>query len=459
MNLVDSVKETIKKFNMISQGEHILIGLSGGADSICLLKVLSLLKDDLEISLSAVYIDHNLRPNETPFEIDFCKKICNLFNIPMTIKSIDVISYANNNKISKQEAARELRYATFYESAYQLKADKIALGHNADDQAETVLIRLIRGSGPLGLSAIPPVRHKIIRPLIEIERSEIEAFLDSHNIGFIIDSSNLTDRYLRNKIRHLIMPEIKKINPSVVKTILRTADIYRIEEKYFEILVTKSMMKLISRKNEQSIELFISPLQILDPVIIRRVLRRAIDETRGLKGITFIHIEDIIKLIKNGKSGDRLYLPNNIRVIKKYSVLVITSEVPQRLDTYTIEGQGDIYIKEASLTIHSEFIDADKIENIEENNKTAFINADKLTFPLTVRARINGDYFYPLGFGKKKKLQDYFVDEKIPRDERDKIPLLINNNKEIVWVVGHRLDERYKVDKTTMKVLKCNIVY
>ncbi len=459
MNLVDSVKETIKKFNMISQGEHILIGLSGGADSICLLKVLSLLKDDLEISLSAVYIDHNLRPNETPFEIDFCKKICNLFNIPMTIKSIDVISYANNNKISKQEAARELRYATFYESAYQLKADKIALGHNADDQAETVLIRLIRGSGPLGLSAIPPVRHKIIRPLIEIERSEIEAFLDSHNIGFIIDSSNLTDRYLRNKIRHLIMPEIKKINPSVVKTILRTADIYRSEEKYFEILVTKSMMKLISRKNEQSIELFISPLQILDPVIIRRVLRRAIDETRGLKGITFIHIEDIIKLIKNGKSGDRLYLPNNIRVIKKYSVLVITSEVPQRLDTYTIEGQGDIYIKEASLTIHSEFIDADKIENIEENNKTAFINADKLTFPLTVRARINGDYFYPLGFGKKKKLQDYFVDEKIPRDERDKIPLLINNNKEIVWVVGHRLDERYKVDKTTMKVLKCNIVY
>lgn len=459
MNLIDKVKETIKKYNMISEGEHILIGLSGGADSVCLLSVLNLLRDELEINLSAIYIDHKIRSDETPFEIDFCKKICDLFNIPIIIKSIDVIPYAHNNKISKQEAARELRYSAFYETAYQLKADKIALGHNADDQAETVLNRLIRGSGPLGLSAIPPVRQKIIRPLIEIERSEIESFLDNHNIGFIIDSSNLTDRYLRNKIRHIIMPELKKINPSVVKTILKTADIFRSEEKYFEILVTKSMMKLISRKNEQSIELFLAPLQILEPVIMRRVLRRAIDETRGLKGISFIHIEEIIKLIKDGKSGDRLYLPDNIRVIKKYSVLVITSEIPKRLSNYIIEGPGSIYLKEPSLTLHIEFIDAHKIENIEDNKKSAFINADRLTFPLSVRARNSGDYFYPFGFGKKKKLQDYFVDEKIPRDERDIIPLLINGNNEIVWVVGHRLDERYKVDKTTKKVLKCNIVY
>lgn len=459
MNLIDKVKETIKKYNMISEGEHILIGLSGGADSVCLLSVLNLLRDELEINLSAIYIDHKIRSDETPFEIDFCKKICDLFNIPIIIKSIDVIPYAHNNKISKQEAARELRYSAFYETAYQLKADKIALGHNADDQAETVLIRLIRGSGPLGLSAIPPVRQKIIRPLIEIERSEIESFLDNHNIGFIIDSSNLTDRYLRNKIRHIIMPELKKINPSVVKTILKTADIFRSEEKYFEILVTKSMMKLISRKNEQSIELFLAPLQILEPVIMRRVLRRAIDETRGLKGISFIHVEEIIKLIKDGKSGDRLYLPDNIRVIKKYSVLVITSEIPKRLSNYIIEGPGSIYLKEPSLTLHIEFIDAHKIENIEDNKKSAFINADRLTFPLSVRARNSGDYFYPFGFGKKKKLQDYFVDEKIPRDERDLIPLLINGNNEIVWVVGHRLDERYKVDKTTKKVLKCNIMY
>lgn len=458
MKLIETVKETIKKYAMISQGEHLLIALSGGPDSVCLLKVLSMLKDELEISLSAIYIDHRLRPDETPLEIDFCKKICDSLSIQLSIKSIDVLSFALSEKISKQEAARELRYRAFHETAFELKADKIVIGHNADDQAETILIRLIRGAGPLGLSGIPPVRQKIIRPLIEVERVEIEAFIDAHDIGFVVDSSNLTDRYVRNKIRHIIMPEIKKINPSVVKTISRTAAIYRSEERYFDILVTKSMMKMISRKNDQSIELFITPLQILEPVILRRLLRRAVDETRGLKGITFVHIEDIIKLIKNGKSGDRIYLPGNIRAIKKYSVLTITSEEPKKLDTYILENTGSIYLKEAFVTLFAELVEQDEIKNIGDDKKTAFLNAEKLNFPLSVRARENGDYFYPLGFGKKKKLQDYFVDEKIPRDERDAIPLLINNG-EIVWIVGHRIDERYKVDKGVKKVLKCTIKY
>ena len=193
MNLIDTVKKTINKYAMISQGEHILAALSGGPDSVCLLKILSLLKDEFEISLSAIYIDHSLRPDETPLEIDFCKSFCHSLGVPLAIKSIDVASFALNEKISKQEAARELRYRTFYETAYELKADKIALGHNADDQAETILIRLIRGSGPLGLSGIPPVRQKIIRPLLEVKRYEIEAFIDTYKIGFVVDSLNLTD--------------------------------------------------------------------------------------------------------------------------------------------------------------------------------------------------------------------------------------------------------------------------
>jgi len=456
--MITKVKETISKYKMLSQEDHVLVALSGGPDSVCLLRILSLLKDELEIGITALYIDHGLRPCETPFEMDFCKKFCDSLGIPLIIKSIDVVSFAQSKKISKQEAARELRYKVFYETAYEGGADKIALGHNADDQAETVLIRLIRGAGPLGLSGIPPVRQKIIRPLIEIERTEIEAFLDSNGTSFVMDSSNLTDRYTRNRIRHLIMPEIKKINPEAVKSILRTAEIYRSEEKYFDIIVAKSMMKMISRKNEQSIELFIAPMEILDPVILRRILRRAINETKGLRGITFVHIEDIIQLIRTGKSGDRLYLPGKIRVIKKYSVLVISSEDPKILSHYTIESPGEIYLRESSITFYTKLLDIGEIDSFGDGKTTAYINADKLDFPLLVRPRQNGDYFYPLGFGKKKKLQDYFVDEKIPRDERDAIPLLVNNG-DVVWVAGHRIDERYRVDKTTRKVLQCNIKY
>ncbi len=458
MELINKVKNTIKKYNMLSQGNHVLIALSGGADSVCLLKILHKLMDEYEINLSAIYIDHNLRPDETPFEITFCKKICDSLSIPFITKTIDVVSFAKSEKINKQEAARELRYRVFYETAHELKIDIIALGHNIDDQAETMLIRLFRGSGTAGLAAMPPVRGNIIRPLIEVQRSEIEAYLDSQNTAFVMDSSNLTDRYLRNRIRHIIMPEIKKINPAASKTISRTSDIYRDEERYFDILVTKSLMKMISRKGEQTIELFIAPMGILDIVILRRVLRRAIDATKGLRGISFVHIEDILSLLKSGKSGDRILLPNNIRVIKKYSVLTITSEEPKRLDSYILEIPGKIYLKESLITLSAELMEISEAEGVGDAKITAIINADKLTFPLAIRARKDGDFFYPFGFGKRKKLQDYFVDEKIPRDERDIVPLLVNND-EIVWVVGYRTDERYKIEKNTKKVLKCSIKY
>lgn len=459
MKVIEKVSHTISKYNMIFKDDRLLVALSGGPDSVCLLKVLSILMDELEISLNAIYIDHQLRHEESPLEIEFCRNLCNSLEIPFIVKTIDVIGYSQKEKISKQEAARELRYKSLYETAFELKADKIATGHTADDQVETLLIRLIKGSGPLGLSGIPPVRQKVIRPLIEVERAEIETFLADNNLSFVVDSSNLMDRYLRNKIRHVIMPEIKKINPSAVSVIQRTADIFRSEERYFDILVTKSMMKMISRKDDNTIELFLAPFEITDPVIIRRILRRAIDATKGLKGITFLHIEDIIRLLKTGKSGDRLYLPNDIRVIKGYSVLKITCEKPVRLSTYTINGPCSVYLKEASMKLSCNILDADGVDSLGDAKKTAVINADMLSFPLYVRAREKGDYFYPLGFGKKKKLQDYFVDEKVPRDERDVIPLLINNNGDIVWVVGYRIDERYKVDKTVKKVLKCNIIY
>lgn len=499
MAIVEKVINTIHKYSMLSQGDHVLVGLSGGPDSVCLLIILNTVRPKFNITLSAAYIDHGLRPAETPYEIDFCKELCNSYDIPLIIKSIDVKSYAKEKKLNKQEAARELRYKAFDEITYEKVANKIALGHNADDQAETLLMRLFRGTGPSGLSGIPPVRSlesgalqkvkdfletpvgvrdqelrkkiSIIRPLIETERHEIEKFLETEGIGFVIDSSNLKKEYLRNKIRHLIIPVIKNINRDVIHTLSRTADIFRDEERYFEILVTKTLMKLITRKTDNTIELFSGPLEAMDTVILRRVLRRAINETKGLRGIGFIHIEEIISLIKSGKSGDRIYLPKDIRVIKGYSTVIITSEKPERLGTYIMNTPGEIILKESSIVIRSEII-----ENISElrtarlsspkspnsklfygdGKKIVVIDADKAHFPLVIRGRQQGDFFYPIGFGKKKKLQDYFVDEKIPRDERDRVPLLVSDN-DIVWVIGHRLDERYKVDKATKRVLKLEI--
>lgn len=456
MDILLQIKNTIEKYRMLSAGDHVLIGLSGGADSVCLLSALNMLKSDLDITLSAAYIDHGLRPDETPNEIEFCRDITASFHAHLHIQSINIKEHISKTGLSKQEAARELRYNALKTIAYEAGADKIALAHNADDQAETVIIRLVRGAGATGLSGIPPVRGNIIRPLIETDRKVIETFLEKQGIGYMTDSSNLRYDYLRNKIRHHIFPELKKINSDIVNTLSRTADIFRDEEKYFEVLVTKTMMKLISRKSEKSIELFLSPLEFLETIILRRVLRRAVDATAGLRGIGFIHIEEVISLIKSGKAGDRIYLPNGIRAIKEYATLKITADKPASMSSYYIRIEGELPIQEASMVLRVSSMTIGELSEYGNGKNTATIDADKISFPLTVRKRQSGDYFYPFGLGKKKKLQDFFVDEKIPRDERDIVPLLISSG-DIVWVVGKRLDDRFKVDNKTKRVLKCEI--
>lgn len=458
--LINKVTASIKKHSMLSGGETVLIGLSGGPDSVCLFHVLNSLRDRYDLGLHAIYIDHGLRPGETEQEKEFCRNLCDTFNVPFITKSVDVKSHAKEHKLNIQDAARQLRYAIYHETSYDIQAHKIALGHTADDQAETLLMRLFRGAGPTGLAGIPPVRKNIIRPLIEVPRREIEGFLDGQKIDFVIDSSNLKKDYLRNKIRLSLIPIIKEFNQDIIETLSKTASIFRDEERYFEIIVTKTLMKLISRKTDTRIELFFAPFEIMDKVLIRRVLRRAIDETRSLSGISFIHIEDIIELIKHGKPGDRLYLPGGIRVIKEYSTFALTSESPAKLTTYTMTIPGATILKEAGVLIKATMVgeDVSELAAYPQGLWRSFgiFDSDKLRFPLTVRPRKNGDFFYPSGFGKKKKLQDFFVDMKIPRDERDRVPLVISGD-DIIWVVGYRGDERFRVTGDTKNTVRLEV--
>lgn len=457
--LIDKVTATIEKYSMLRQGETVLIGLSGGPDSVCLLHVLDRIKGEYNLSIHAVYVDHNLRPDETPKEIEFCRDLCKKLNVEFIVKSIDLNSYIKEHRLNKQEAAREMRYNIFGETAIEVNADKIALAHNADDQAETLFMRLIRGTGPKGLSGMPVKRGNIIRPLIEIERSAIEDFLDNEKIGSVLDSSNLKTDYLRNRIRLLLMPELKKLNPNLINSLTTTISIIQEEERYFDIIVTKTLMKLISRKRPNRIELFLAPMQTMDSVILKRVLRRAIDETESLRGISFLHIEDISGLIKKGKPGDRIYLPKGIRVIKEYAILVITSEAPVKIGSYELQPPGEVIIKEAGIVIKASF--EEKTEDFGDGRSSALLDADRIDFPLKIRQRTPGDFFFPLGFGKRKKLQDLFVDEKVPRDQRDSVPVVVSGKepgKEIIWVAGYRADERFRVTEKTERFLRLTIL-
>jgi tRNA(Ile)-lysidine synthase len=395
MDVVAKVAATIKKHSMLSGGEKVLVGLSGGPDSVCLTAVLKRLAPRLSLSLHALYIDHGLRPAET------------------------------------------------------------ALGHTLDDQVETFFMRILRGSGMRGLSGIPPVRGNFIRPLIEVERQEIERFLEMENIRFVVDSSNLEENYLRNRLRSSLMPTLRELNPALMNTLAHTTEVFREEERYLEVAVTKAMMKLISRKTESAVELFLLPLETMNTVILRRILRRAIEETEGLRGIGFVHIEDVMGLIKEGRPGDRLDLPKGVRAVKRYSTLLITSEPPKRLGEHIIETEGETSLGEAGLVLKVS-ISGDKGLEPGDGRTKAVFDADKAPFPLTVRARKDGDFFYPLGFGKRKKIQDFFVDQKVPRDERDTVPV-VTSGDEIVWVAGYRGDERFRASEDTKAYLLLEI--
>lgn len=456
-----NVMETIRKYSMLSDGDHVLVGLSGGPDSVCLAVILDKLREEFNLSLSAVYVDHSLRPDEVRKELEFCEGLCTELHISFHYRTLDVKQYVQDAGLNLHEAARELRYAAFEEVALSINAGRIALGHNADDQAETVLMRLFRGSGRKGMTGIPPVRKKIIRPLIEVERKDIEEFL-SENAGaycnaplpYVVDSSNLREDYFRNWIRLSLMDKIREKNPALVRDICRTAGILREEEEYLEIIVTKTLMRLISRKSESSIELFLTPLEKIELPILRRVLRRALDATSGLRGITFAHIEDIISLLKKGRAGDSINLPEDVRVVREYSLMKITSDKPAVLSEYEMMPPSEITVREAGMILKASF--EEKGEDQGDGRTSVLLDAGMMKFPLRVRARAAGDFFCPMGFGKKKKLQDYFVDEKIPREKRDRTPIIVSGN-DIIYVAGCRADDRYKVTEQTEKYLRLTI--
>jgi tRNA(Ile)-lysidine synthase len=457
MKLAQAIKKNVIKYNMISAGDHVLIGLSGGPDSVSLTIILNQIKTELDLNLSALYVNHGLRPDEAGQELVFCSKFCKEQGIILHSKDVDVHKLMEEKKLNLHEAARELRYTAFEDVSDEIKADKIALGHNADDQAETVLMRIMRGSGSKGMSGIPPKRGRIIRPLIETERVDIEQFLDKDvSQSFMIDSSNLKDGYLRNWLRLNIMDELRKKDPGIVGEICRTADILREEDNYLEVIVTKTLMKLISRKSESSIELFLFPLETIELPVLRRLLRRAIDAVTGLKGITFVHIENMIALIKKGGAGDRIDLHGEIRAIKEYAVLKITSEHPVTIAEYKLAPSAEVVMKEISSVLKAVMEPSTDAGAVCDGKSSVFLDAGNMQFPLIVRSRDAGDFFYPFGFGKKKKIQDFFVDEKVPRDKRDRVPIVLSGN-DIIWVAGFRADERFRTTESTEKFIRLTI--
>ena len=468
--LLRIVEETVTAHGMLKENDSVVVGVSGGPDSVALLHLLRALTERFFLKLGIAHLNHCLRQSDSDKEAAFVETLSDRLGLPCHIHKEDVYEYQIKNRLSLEEAARRVRYTFLNRVAETNRYHKIALGHHSDDNAELVLMNLFRGSGPLGLSGIPPVRGgKIIRPLIKLSRSEIIDFLNQNSLKYVSDASNRDTRYLRNKVRHKLIPLLKTAyNPKISETLNRLSSIMLSEEAWIEDVIHPLFEKTVLDVQDDRITFSVSMLDRLHTAAQRRILRKAISRIKGdLRRISFVNIDAVLRLLEKGPTYGRLDLPDRIRIRRSGDVIVISQEkrALRNLDVksghskpfvfeYNIAKPESVFIKE--IGAHIEFTEM-STETLPDGccagQYTGFFDKDTIGFPMVVRNYRQGDAFRPMGMAGTQKLKKFFIDKKVPRNERIKCPILVSRNK-IIWVVGHRADESFKMTPSTRNVLK-----
>ncbi|MEG1285028.1 MAG: tRNA lysidine(34) synthetase TilS [Romboutsia sp.] len=454
--IFEKVLSTINKYNLIEKGDKIVLGLSGGPDSVCLLDILNRLKAELDIEIYAAHLNHQIRGIEAQKDALYNSKLCEEMGITFFLKSINVPNYCEEHGLSIEEGARKLRYEMFYEIMQKTKSNKIAIGHNLNDQAETVLMRMMRGTGLQGLKGIDYIRDKvIIRPILDIERSEIEAYCEENNLQPRIDKTNLQSIYTRNKIRLELIPYMKdNFNSNIIESIVRMSNSLRNDNDYIE-KEAELKFKEVSSIKEDIAEIYLEDYLKLHSAMKVRVIRNGVKYILG--DINFLdqkHIEDIIELENNNKINKRITLPRGVFAYrKKDSIILTTKEIVNEeiYFCYNIPSDGFIKIKELGIVIESQKMTVERYRSMKADKTSKGFDFNKIKGGITVRSRRQGDKI-KLAIGSKK-IKDLFIDLKIPREDRCRIPV-ITDEEDVICVGDYKISENYKIDVQTKEVLK-----
>jgi tRNA(Ile)-lysidine synthase len=461
--LPQRVLRFIRGHNLVRGNELLVVGVSGGPDSVCLLHILASLRNTLGIKLHIAHLNHMLRGTESNGDADYVSALAHKLEIAATIERREVKAYQKKHRLSVEEAAREVRYAFFSEVARSLSADTVAVGHTADDQIETILMHLVRGTGLAGLRGMQPLSAlrspdgnelKIVRPLLEISGAETEAYCAAQGLSPRSDSSNRLPDYLRNKIRSQFIPLLREYNPDIDKALLRLAsaadsDLTYVGEE------TSRLWGSVAREQSDGVAIDRAEFSRLHLALKRHLVRSALQRMLGeLRDIESVHIESLLNALDK-PAGKRLSLPKGLAFHGDYDYGLITSKKSLFSPLPVLEGEHRLNIPgETELCgwrVRSRILRRRPEESGEEKMKACF-DLDVAGRELTVRARRRGDRFQPLGMESPKKLQDFMVDAKIPRAWRDNVPLVCSP-QHIIWVVGWRLDHRARVAPSTKRVL------
>jgi len=466
-SLREQVRGTIRRYQMLQTGQRVLVAVSGGADSVGLLHLLHSFSEELGIELAVAHLNHKLRGEQADQDEAYVRRLCRDLGVPCYVASQDVAKRAREAGLSVEEAGRCARYEYFSTLAEQHGFTRVALGHTASDRVETLLINLLRGTGLYGLRSIPPVRGIFVRPLIATRREAVAEYCRQQGLKPRCDRTNLeTSDFLRNKIRLELLPLLdEEYSEDPHRALLRVVRAAEEELAWTEPLV-KQEFKEVASVEVGSVKLDRTRLRELPPGLQHRLLRRAIVELLGAAtNVGEVHYEALRELIDEGQTGAELHLPGKVLARIGYTELeLITGERAQhqpRCDEpwcYELSVPGATEIPEVGMLVCAELLPDRPSDLGDVAGGHIVVDADIVGSKLYVRNRQRGDCMQPLGMGGHKKVQDLFVDEKVPQQQRDCIPLVVDNQGRIIWAVGLRMGEQFRVTKDTTKFLKLSAV-
>lgn len=434
----EQIQQYIIKHQLLSGEKPVVVGISGGADSVALLHILV----SLGYKCIAAHCNFNLRGDESfrdeQFTIDFTKRL----QVPLCKISFETNKYAQENRLSVEMAARELRYRWFEELLNTYDADAVAVAHHRDDSVETLLINLTRGSGITGLTGIKPKNGNVVRPLLCVSREDIYAYIENNGLEYVTDSSNSSDIYTRNFIRLKVIPLLEEINPSVKASLARTANhLYDASLIYNHSI--EEARRVIIQNNRLSISALLSfpaPATILYEMLKPYGFSRTV-------------CESIFTILD--KDSGKIFYSSTHRLLKDRSDLLIDVLSGEDNRAYLINLEDDNV--DLPVELKPEIVVIKEDYQIEKDRKFAYFDFDKLSFPLVLRHWQEGDWFVPFGMKGKKKISDYFNDKKFSLFDKEKTWLLCSG-QDVIWIVGERTDNRYRIEKTTKRVLKLKFI-
>jgi tRNA(Ile)-lysidine synthetase, N-terminal domain/tRNA(Ile)-lysidine synthetase, C-terminal domain len=462
--IVQRVLNYVKVHKLIEKKEHIIVGVSGGVDSICLLFMLKELQSSMPFKISVVHVEHGIRGVESKEDAAFVEKICKENQIHFSQYSYDIRQLAKQEGLSIEAAGRKARYESFFNECNKLGGTKVAVAHHTNDQAETILWNMVRGTGAKGFGGMEPYKemeYPVIRPLLCVSRRDIEVYLKQNRLSYREDETNGELIYTRNKIRHKLLPYMEQeLNINAVYHITALGQNILEMNQFIEQIALYKYRDMVE-ENESKVRIaldkFLTEEHIIQTYIVRQALQYC---SRSLKDIGSIHIEQIISLASL-QVGKEAYLPGKILGKREYGSICLGLERNKEQPVEELEKeirQTVIVPGELKFLNYNFVFSKTRKENQKNIQKkyTICLDYDKIKFSLELRTRKSGDYITIHSQGKRKKLKAFFIDEKIARELRNKIPLLCIG-EEIIWIVGYRINEKYKVTDETKTILEIQV--